>query len=147
MNRRRAIQVFAAASFVSAVAQKGAVGCAPMAANAPERTSDENLLNLLRLVSQAAEECDRSSFRVKLPSSSLQTAIRDATFFSREATRRLRFSDEKSPAFWQTCTDRLKNALAMLESTGSQQICRMDLATALTNCLPALEPTLVKSLA
>lgn len=146
MNRRRAIQVFAAASFGSAVVHGSVFDRSLMAADAFEPTSNETLLRLLRSVATAAEECDRSSVRLVSTSSSLRNAIRDAGFFSTEAARRLQFSHEKSPAFWQTCMDRLQNAAATLETAGSQQVCRMDLADALDNCLPALESMLDKSL-
>lgn len=146
MNRRRAIQVFAAASFGSAVVRSSVFDRSLMAAEALELTSSETLLSLLLSVSKAAEVCDRSSFRVESTCSSLETAIRDAKFFSTEAARRLQFSHAKSPAFWQTCMDRLKNAAAMLETAGSQQVCRKDLATALVDCLPALESMLDNSL-
>lgn len=146
MNRRRAIQVFAAASFGSAVIHSSVFDRSLMAADAFEPTSSETLLSLLNSVSEAAKACDRSSFCRVSASSSLQNAIRDASFFSTEAARRLRFSHEKSPAFWQTCVDRLRNAATTLETAGSQQVCTMDLADALGNCLPALESMLDKSL-
>jgi hypothetical protein len=146
MNRRRAIQVFAAASFGSAVVHSSVFDRSLMAAEALEPTSSETLLRLLRSVSTAAEACDRSSFRLVSTSSSLRNAIRDAGFFSWEAARRLQFSHEKSPAFWQTCMDRLRNAATTLETAGSQQVCRMDLADALGDCLPELASMLNKSL-
>lgn len=142
MNRRRALQIFAATSFGSVLASQSA---ASAVANLEDNFRQDDLQYLLKKVTTAAADCERCTTS-GISTHESRMAIRDAKFFADQAQQRLIYPDGKTPAFWQTCVSRLDAAMCSVESMNTQEPCFQRLQLAVSECLPSLNQHLAVAL-
>ena len=142
MNRRRALQIFAATSFGSVLAsQRSALAVADL----QNISQQDDLQNRLKEVIAAAADCDRCS-ALGMNTHDSRMAIRDAKFFADQAHQRLLDPVGKTPAFWQTCVSRLDAAMCSVQSMNLQEPRFLRLHRAISECLPSLNQHLAVTL-